>query len=63
MTDEIRKQTRKLMKRRGISVSKLAYEIDMDRPNLSRILNGRSAEVPESWLNILDVLGVELTLK
>lgn len=63
MTEEVRKKVTEEMKRRKISRYRLAEDLDMEKPSISRLLNGRSGKVPESWQKIFDYLGFEVTLK
>ena len=37
-----------------------ARAVDMEPPNVSRLLSGASGRVPETWQKILDELGLEL---
>lgn len=43
----------------GLSVTKAAEQLNVSRPTLSRVLNGRSAISPEMALRIEGWLGVE----
>lgn len=60
MTDSVRALVNQRMAAKGINRAQLAREVGMELPNVSRILNGRSGVMPESWGRILDVLGLEL---
>ena len=64
MTDDIRKEIVETLERRGISRYKLAKDLDKDPANVYRLLKeGGSGEVPQSWQEIFDYLGLELFVK
>lgn len=60
MTDSVRALVNQRMAAKGMNRAQLAREVGMELPNISRILNGRSGVMPESWGRILDALGLEL---
>lgn len=62
MTDEIRAEIKRLMKEKGLSQRALAEKLGVNEKSLSRTLldRGKPAGI---WPDILDELGVELTLK
>lgn len=63
MNERIRGKIKEEMKRKKMSINALSSKLDMPRPNLSRLLNGRSGKVPESWQAILDELDLELVVQ
>lgn len=63
MNSEIREAVTQRMKERGITRYQMAQDLGMEPPNVSRLLNGRSGKVPESWQAILDYLGLELCVR
>ena len=64
MTDSIRKEVAKSLEAKGISRYKLAKDLDKDPANIYRLLrSGGSGEVPQSWQEVFDYLGLELTVK
>ena len=63
MNDEIRRVVIEEMKRREITRYQMAKDLKIESPNISRLLNGRSGKVPESWQQIFDYLGLELKLE
>lgn len=63
MNEEIRKAVIAEMKRRSLTRYQLAKELGIEAPNISRLLNGRSGKVPESWQAIFDKLGFTLTVR
>lgn len=63
MTEAIRTKIREEMRQRGLTVTGLAKQIDIEREALHLILAGKRAKLPPSWRKILEVLGLELELK
>jgi predicted transcriptional regulator len=63
MNDDIRAAVVLRMAERGVTRYQMAQDLDMDAPNISRLLNGRSGKIPESWQAIFDYLGLELVVK
>lgn len=49
-----------LMAKQGLNQTKLAEKAHMDRPNLSRIINGKSCRA-ETILRLANALGVDVT--
>jgi transcriptional regulator with XRE-family HTH domain len=60
MTETVIKQVRQLMEKQGVSQGELSRRTGIERPNITRMLSGRSGKVPESWQKVLDELGLEL---
>ncbi|GAQ23910.1 hypothetical protein DEIGR_400043 [Deinococcus grandis] len=60
MNDQVREAVAKALKERGISQKDFAQSIDLEPPNLSRLLNGHSGRIPENWQRILDALELDL---
>lgn len=54
---------RKRMKEKSMSQQDLSELTGIERPNVTRLLTGRSGKVPENWQKILDILGLEITVK
>lgn len=63
VNETVRKAVKEAMKDEGVTQEKLASEIGIHRVQVNRLLNGKSNEVPDSWLKILDKFGLELTVK
>lgn len=63
MTDNIRKTVREVMTEKGITQVDLAELVSMERPNVTRILAGRSGKIPDGWQKILDALNLELVVR
>lgn len=63
MTEKVRKAVRERMEKLGKSQGDVAEALDMERVNVTRMLSGRSGKIPEKWLELLDYLGLELTVK
>lgn len=61
MNERISAVMRAKMKEKGITQEKLAELTGISQPNISRLLAGRSPQVPKSIKSVLDVLGLELT--
>lgn len=60
MNNQIRELVRHIMQEEGISSYKLADLLDMKQPNVTRVLTGRSGNIPNSWQKILDIFELEL---
>jgi hypothetical protein len=60
MTEKIRQAVKAKMEADGISQVKLAQLLDMQRPNLVRLINGPEHGMPRRWQEVLDALGLEL---
>lgn len=60
MNDQVREAVARALKERGISQKDFAQSIDLEPPNLSRLLNGHSGRIPENWQRILDALELDL---
>lgn len=63
MTEAVRKAVKARMEKLGKSQGDVAKALDMERVNVTRMLSGRSGKIPEKWLEMLDYLGLELTVK
>ena len=62
MTEEIRKRIEQAMVEQGKRRTDLSQETGIKPPNMARMLNGRSGEVPKNWQKIFDALGLELSV-
>ena len=60
MNEEVREAVKREMEKREVSQGELAKLINVERPNLTRILSGRSGKIPKVWQEILDTLDMEL---
>ena len=60
MNESVREAVKQAMKGRKLTQRELARAVDMEPPNISRLLSGASGRVPETWQKILDELGLEL---
>ena len=63
MNESITSGIRRKMKEQGVTQVELSEQLGISRPNLSRLLSGRSPRVPDSLQRVLDRLGLELTVK
>jgi plasmid maintenance system antidote protein VapI len=59
----VREVARGEMSRRGLTHAKLAEELRMARPQVTRMLSSKTRLVPEGWIRLLDALGLELTIQ
>lgn len=60
-TDElIRQRIRARMQERGLTQAELARLLGIKPPSLAQILSGRRGRVPESLLNVLQTLDLQL---
>jgi transcriptional regulator with XRE-family HTH domain len=63
MTETVIKQVRRAMEKQSISQGELSRRTGIERPNINRLLTGKSGKVPENWQKVLDELGLELVVK
>jgi transcriptional regulator with XRE-family HTH domain len=63
MNKVVTEQIKRVMEKQGVSQGELSRRTGIERPNITRMLSGRSGKVPESWQKILDELGLELVVK
>jgi transcriptional regulator with XRE-family HTH domain len=63
MNERVTNGIRRKMKEQGITQVELSEQLGISRPNLSRLLAGRSPRVPDSLQRVLDHLGLELTVE
>lgn len=62
MNERIQNTVRSVLAERGISQGELARRTGIAAPTISRMLNGDIGKVPDSWKQILDELGYEVTI-
>lgn len=62
MTDKIRAQLERAMTEQGKRRVDLSRATGIAQPNITRMLSGRSGEVPGAWAKVFDTLGFELCL-
>ena len=60
MNEQVREAVRREMERRELSQGELAKLLEIERPNLTRLLSGRSGKIPKVWQDVLDTLDLEL---
>lgn len=63
MTDEIRKAVKKRLIDLEISQTELAESVGKTRQQINDMLSGRAGNITETWGNVFDKLGLELTVK
>lgn len=63
MNEDVRLAVKERLGKRGLSQADLAKAVGMERPNITRMLAGRSGQIPENWQKILDYLDLELVVK
>ena len=63
MNEEIRTRVRQQIKARGLSQGDVAKALNMERPNITRMLAGRSGQVPENWERLLSFLDLRMTVQ
>ena len=63
MTDDIRTTVRVEMLRGKRKQSEIAERIGVSRQHLSNVLNGRTANLPKVWEDLLDELGLEIVVQ
>lgn len=62
MNAEIRGAVRDELRRRGMTHAQIAHQLQMPRPQVTRMLTGQSGSVPEGWQKLLDALDLQLTV-
>lgn len=60
MTDKVREVVRVELARRQLKQTELADKIGKSRQYVNAAIQGRAADMPEIWQQILDELGLEL---
>lgn len=60
MNKQVQEAVRQELKRRKMTHGDLAHLISVERPNLTRVLTGKSGKVPKMWQEIFDALGLEI---
>lgn len=63
MNEAVLERVRSEVQRRRLTHEQLADHLGLSRPQVSRMLSGRSGRVPEGWAHLLDLLGLELVAK
>lgn len=63
VNQEVRKEVRDAMKRRGITQQAAADALGVDRVYVNRMLSGDTSNTPGRWADLLGLLGLELTVK
>jgi predicted transcriptional regulator len=63
VNDEIRRLVKETMAEKGLSQQAVADALGLKRPNITRMLSGRSGQVPVNWQGLFDLLGVEPTIR
>lgn len=58
----IRDTVKRVMHEEGLTQAALAQRLGVKQPSVADILSGRRGRQPESLLNLLDALGLELTV-
>jgi ribosome-binding protein aMBF1 (putative translation factor) len=62
MTDKIKEAVRVELARRDMSQVELAKKIERTPQQVNNVIRGESAKLPEVWEDILNALGLELTV-
>lgn len=60
MNDSVRALVKQTMLERHMTQTELAKRVGLERPAVSRLLNGAVGKIPENWQRILDELNIEL---
>ena len=63
MDEGIREQIKRCIKEKSVTQGEIAKALGIARPNITRMLTGRSGQVPDNWVKLLDYLGLELTVQ
>ncbi|MDZ7704765.1 MAG: helix-turn-helix transcriptional regulator [Trueperaceae bacterium] len=61
MNDDLRKAIRLELARQDMSQNDLAKELGVSHQYVSAVMTGAAANIPKTWANILDTLGLQLT--
>ncbi len=59
----IRDTLKRTMREQGLTQAALAERLGIKQPSVADILTGRRGRQPESLLNLLDAVGLELTIQ
>lgn len=60
MNARIRVKIREEMNRQGVTQAELARQLGVKPPSLAQVLSGKRGTMPESLMDVLDALGLEL---
>lgn len=63
MTEDIRQAVRIELVKRKMTQGALAEQAGITPQHLSRMMQGSTSNVPESWQHVFDVLGLEIIVK
>jgi antitoxin component HigA of HigAB toxin-antitoxin module len=62
MNDRIKAAIRTVLEERGITQEELAQKLGIKQPSVAQVLSSRRAKVPQSLLDILEALDLELVV-
>ena len=63
MNRTVRTQVKEAIRKRGLTQSEMAERLGVERQYISLMLTGKRGGVPDKWQELLDELGLELTLQ
>jgi transcriptional regulator with XRE-family HTH domain len=63
MTDDIRHAVKVALASHRLSQFELAKRAGLTPQHFSRMMRGKSSNVPDAWQKVFDELGLELTVK
>ncbi len=62
MNERIKAKIRAVMEERGITQAELAKQLGIKQPSVAEVLSSHNAKIPQSLINVLDALELELTV-
>ena len=63
VNQDVRTQVKAVMKEKGLTQQAIADKLGVDRVYVNRMLSGHASQVPGRWSEMLELLGLELTVK
>jgi len=63
VNQDIRTAVKAAIKTKGMTQEDVAGELGVNRVYINRMLSGDTSQMPGRWSQLLDLLGLELTVK
>lgn len=63
MNQDVRQAVKAVMKQKGLTQEQVADSLGVNRVYINRMLSGGTSNMPGRWGQLLDHLGLELTVK
>lgn len=63
VNQQVREQVKAIMKDRGVTQQAAADQLGISRIYVNQMLNGTTSQMPGRWVELLDLLGLELVVR